>query len=282
MKNIAIIFLALALLLPMAACGEKPVTEANLRDMLQAKISEQILAFEYADYDGDGTAEAFAFVGEEQDEGGGHAGEIWFVSAGGADKLEAYDYWGLIDVFAFGGRKFAVVEQYFATGGVSRIWGVDAEDGQPYREKLSGVGGGFTQLDGSNFTLCHSALDAFCIGDMLMGRTEKPYWFFWDGQSFREHGGVPLAEQELRRLGGAAEVLDGIDGVPGEIFYRGTSGIINVNYTVPGSNGDTGNYYITLQMSEGAVTVLEEGEGRYLPALAPELAVYPKEPVTFA
>jgi len=145
------------------------------------------------------------------------------------------------------------------------------------------VGGALEQLDENNLVLYHSALDgAYMANGPLLGRTNKPYWFFWDGESFKEHGGVPLAEAELRKLGGAAEALDGIEGALGEIFYRGNSGIVNVNYSVAGSDGDVFNYYITLRIEGGAATLLEDGEGAYQAALAPELAVYPKEPVTFA
>ena len=283
MRKIAAVLLALALLPPLAGCGEKSLNEAGLRAMLEAKVTQNILAFEYDDYDGDGVFEAFAFVGDEQepDVDESYRGELWFVNAGGAKKLEAYEhgYWGLINVYAFGKNKFAVLNQYATTGGCVSVWGVHG--GKPRRESISNIGGGFTQLDGNNFTLYHSTYDFLESDGFSTGHTWKDYWFGCDGERFWEHGGVPLAEKELRKLGGAAEVLDGIDGIVGEIFYRGTSGVVNVNYTVPG-DGDVRNYYITLQIDDNRVTVLEEGEGKYQAALAPDIAVYPKEPVAFA
>ena len=283
MRKIAVALLGLTLLLPLAACGKKPLTEAELRAMLAAEVTQEILAFEYDDYDGDGVFEAFAFVGEEQepDVDESYMGEVWFVNANGAKKLEAYEhgYGGLINVCTFGKNKFAVLNQYATTGGCVSVWGV--HKGKPRMESISGVGGGLDQIDDNNFTLWHSTYDFDVTDGISTGHTWKPYWFFWDGESFREHGGVPLAEEELRRLEGAAEVLEGIYGIVGDIFYRGTSGIVNINYTILQSEGGISNFYITLRLDGSKVTVLEEGEGNYQAALAPEIAVYPKEPVTF-
>lgn len=304
MKKFALMLLVLLLLPLLAACGEddpleitttEPATEAEittgknilgeaeLRALLEAEISRQILDFAYDDYDGDGVYEAFAFVGEELDEEEGtYLGEVWFVSAKGAQKqADERDYWGLISVYAFGKSKFAVLNQYATTGGYVSVWGVHG--GKPRQESVSGAGGGFTQLDDSNFTLWHSTYDMMFDAEFGtgIGHTWKNYWFFWDGQRFHEYGGVPLAEAELRKLGGAAEVLGGIEGAIGDIFYRGTNGIINVNYTVTQGEGDVSNYYVTLQLKDGKVTVLEEDSGVYQAALAPDIAVYPKTPVKF-
>ncbi|MCL2298938.1 MAG: hypothetical protein FWC27_02175 [Firmicutes bacterium] len=281
MRKIAGALLALALVLSLAGCGEKELSEAGLRAMLDEKVNQEILDFKYDDYDGDGVFEAFAFVGEEGPPEGFY-GALWFIDAKGAQELEAseYGYSGHPGFYTFGQHKFAVLDEYRTTGGYVHVWGVHG--GKPRLESISGVGGGFTQLDGNNFTLYHSTYDIDETDGVSTGHTWKNYWFLWDGENFREHGGVPLAEKELRKLGGAAEVLDGIDGVVGEIFYRGSCGVVNVNYTVPGREGSVTNHYVTLQLKDGRAAMLEEGEGRYQAALAPEIAVYPKEPVTFA
>jgi len=281
MRKIAAAMLALALLL--AACGEGSFTEAELRGMLEAKATREILAFEYGDYDGDGVDEAFALVGAKLDDGS-IMGELWYAGPNGAQMLEASEtgYWGLIDVFVFGGRRFAVVEEYYTTGALVNLWGV--KDGQPYREKISGHGGGLKEISENSFLLYHSALDAMLDAGLgfCMGRTWKPYWFHWDGDGFREYGGTKITEEQLRRCEGAAEILDGIYGITGDIFYRG-NGIININHTVLQSEGDIGNYCVTVQLDGESVAVVETGDpsGFYLPALAPDIAAYPELPEIF-
>ena len=284
MKKFAVVLLALTLVVVSAGCGEKPLAEAELRAMMEAEVTQPILDFKYDDYGGDGAFEAFAFVGEKPDEGDGHAGEIWFVSADGAERLEASPhgtYWGLLDVLTFGGRKFVKAETYYTTGGASNLWSV--REGKPHCEAVPGSGGFLVQIDDNSFTLEHSALDAIYTDGMLMARTWKPYWFFWDGESFKEYGGVKITEEQLRKCGGASEVLDGIYGIVGDIFYRG-NGIINVNHTVLQSEGDIRNEYITLQLDGTEISIDETYEnfgGIYLPALAPDIAVYPELPGIF-
>jgi len=276
----------LALLLPLAGCGKKTFTEAGLRALLEAKVTQPILAFEYGDYDGDGTYEAFAFVGEE-DEYEGYMGAVWFVNAAGAQMLEASEtgYWQIVQTVAFGGRKFAWVEEYYATGGLVNLWSV--RDGKPCREDLSGVGGALEKLDESNLLLYHSTLDAvYSVADGIgthLGRTVKPYWFYWDGERFREYGGMPVSmaeEEKLRKLDGIAEILDSILGLVHDSYYRG-NGIINIGYFVPEGVFVTNCYYMTLQLDDDKLTVVEEGSGFYLPALAPGIAVYPDLPEIF-
>jgi len=288
MRKITLALLAL-LLLPLAGCGEEDGI-AILRSILKENTSQEILAFEYGDYDGDGTFEAFAFVGEEPDEGDGHAGEIWFVNAKGAVRLDEdrpYGTWyaGLIEIFTFGNRKFVKVEESYATAGISSFWSV--RDGKPYKENISGHGGFLDQLDDINFTLEHSALDAVYIDGMLMGRTWKRYWFYWDetSESFREYGGLEISEAQLRKCEGAAEILDEITANGcriGDILYR-ANGTINVNYTT-GAEQNESNSYTTLLLDGTKVTVddiYENVGGFYLPALAPGIAVYPDLPEIF-
>jgi len=286
MGKIAAVLLALALLLLLVACGEEPFTEAGLRALLEAQVTQEILAFEYGDYDGDGVCEAFAFVGEEQqpDVDESYKGEIWFVSAKGAQALEAYQngYGGLINVYTFGENKFAVLNQYATTGGYVSVWGVHR--GKPCNENISGVGGGMRQLDDKNFTLYHSTYDFDETDGIATGHTWKDYWFYWDGKAFHEYGGVKITEEQLRKCGGAAEALDAIlanGDTIGEIFYRG-NGMINVNH-FRACGSSRSNYFTTLQLN-GAKIIFNEVEdngGIYLPALAPDIAVYPELPEIF-
>jgi len=285
MRKIAVALLVLTLL-PLAACGEKAFTEAGLRAMLVPEVTQKILAFEYEDYDGDGTFEAFAFVGKEQepDVDESYMGEIWFVNARGAKKLEAYEhgYWGLINVHTFGKNKFAVLNLYATTGGCVSVWGVHG--GKPRHESISGVGGGLRQIDDTSFTLYHSTYDFDVTDGISTGHTWKDYWFYWDGKAFHEYGGVEITEAQLRKCGGAAKILDGIkaeDETIGEIFYR-DNGIINVNH-FKAYGSSRSNYFTILHLDGTSVTVIEaeDPSGVYQAFLAPDIAIYPKLPEIF-
>jgi len=285
MRRITIVLLGLAMLSVLTACGRKDSEDA-LRAMLEAEITQPILAFEYGDYDYDGAYEAFAFVGEEQDPemDEGYQGELWFVNAGGAEQLEAGWYWGMIDVFTFGKNKFAVLNQYAVTGGCVSVWGVHA--GEPRHENISGVGGGLRQINDSDFTLWHSTYDLTYDTEIGhgVGHTWKDYWFFWDGKAFHEYGGVNITETQLRKSEGAAEILEAIlaDGETiGDIFYRG-NGIINVNHNY-NVEADNIFHHVILQLNGTDVTVIEieADEGIYRAALAPDIAVYPELPEIF-
>ena len=314
MRKIAILLVPVLVLLLLAGCGggkpdetttsiaattemttqetstQESAEAAKLRALLEEEIDSPILAFEYDDFDGDGTCEAFAFVGEEQNpaaEDEGYKGEIWFVGADGARKAEKSPndyYWGLIDTINFGGYKFAVVTTFGQTGGLVNVWGV--RDGKPYREGISGHGYRLEPIDGKNLKLWHTTLDAGRDREfgLISGRTDKPYWFFWDeaSESFKEYGGLRIAEKQLRRCEGAAQVLDDIDAqdkLISDIFYRG-NGIINVNCFTSDPYGEDYSY-VTLLLDGTKVTVIGEDEyndGKYLAALAPEIAVYPELP----
>jgi len=288
MKKITVALLVMAMLAVFAGCGEKPLSEAELRGLLEAEITLPILDFWYDDYDGNGAFEAFAFVGEEQnpemDEG--YRGEIWFVNCDGAQQLEASPhgiYWGLIDTYRFDGRNFAAATTFAQTGGLVNIWGVYA--GEPRHESISNIGGGLKQIDDKNFTLWHSAYDFDVTDGVTTGHTWKDYWFYWDGEAFHEYGGAAVTEEQLRKCDGAAEILDAIIATGetiGDIFYRG-NGIINVNHLRTYESGRS-NYHTILQLSGTEVTVVEvEGNGGfYLPALAPGIAVCPELPEIFA
>lgn len=321
-RQITALFLALLLLPLLAACeisfGTKPATsspprtaavpdtfveavattaqvfdsEATLRAKLEAEITQPILVFEYDDFDGDGAKEAFAFVGaalNSDEYMDAYIGTVWFVSAGGAEELYEGDYWDSIQCATFGGKRFAYVELWFATGSLTKIWGV--KDGKPYEAEV-GYGGGFRPLDDKNATLVMEAYDMIFMEDMWTGHTYKPYWFYWDGQAgaFKEYGGVAITEAQLRKCAGAAQVLDGIqaDGAAlGDIFYRG-NGVINVNYSKAYEDG-AAYYYATLQLNGTSVSVMEDsGEksidlgGSYQAAMNPDIAVYPALPTIFS
>ena len=121
---------------------------------------------------------------------------------------------------------------------------------------------------------------------MVSGHTWKDYWFYWDGESFREYGGVKITEKQLRNCEGAAAILDAIK-AEGEsindIFYRG-NGIININHSYTVEPGNVYYYHTTLQLEDAKAMKVETDEtgGIYRAALIPDIATYSDLPAIFA
>jgi len=259
--------------------AQKSLGEEELRSLLTEATQWPVLSFEYGDFGGDGISVAFAFV-EIEDREDYCEGELWFVGPEGAKKLEGGNYCLPVKMEAFGGRQFAVAEVYYSTSSMVNLWGV--KDGRAYKEEISGHGGGLQRIGEKDFTLVCSAYDANLTDGDWTGHTWKNYWFYWNGETFREYGGVKITEGQLRRCDGAA-VLDGLKAegkTIGDIFYRG-NGIINVNCVSEYGQGASYSQ-VALQLSGTKVTAVEgeyvETGGSYAAALVPGIAVYPELP----
>lgn len=165
----------LALVLCFCLCG---------RGLLPEKAWESVRA----DFDGDGVEERFELRldGEEL--------QLWFAGAGKEQRLGEE---GLIQyapeqqqnlrLLWLSQQKRAVACEVArsATSSSSVVYTVEA--GQPVQIPLDGVSD-LQQEGPGSFTGRVSVLDA---GYMLsegtrtwMGRTAKPYWFYWDGEGF--------------------------------------------------------------------------------------------------
>jgi len=300
-----------------APTTEEPTTtapisaeEAALRALLEAEISREIGSFDYDDFDGNGTKEAFAYV----------AGELWFVDADGAQQLEegVGSFGGDIKTVTFSGHKFLVVTAvragFWHPIGFVDILGV--KDGKPHAYIVSEEGGWFEQVDDTRMTIWCETWDGISFTNIdgedgiphLPSGTIKPYWFYWDGTRFREYGGVEISESQLRKCEGAAKILDDIKAqgyTIDDIYYRGND-MININYHskhagIPNeAPSQKNNYYTTLELNRntgkvklvGDIATPEEyviiyrepedkGAGIYRKALIPSIAVYPTLPAIF-
>jgi len=232
----------------------------ELEELLGQKTSEPILSFDYYDYDSDGIKEAFAFAGTAGDDSDVDPiiGELWFINDTGAQKVSDTDgYWRINEIHTFGEYTFAVLSKWFATGDLAYIYGV--RNGEPYKENISGCGGGFCQTDDVNFTMTHSAYDGIFDAGLgfSIGHTWKNYYFYWDGQttSFKEYGGLKITEEQLLQCSGAKAILDEIKAagnIIGNIYYRANN-IININYS------ESDNYGVSYK---NATLILENGSVR--------------------
>lgn len=269
MKRLWCLMVVLALIVPAEGFAEALDDAASLRELLTRTLGDNDIAqFDYGDYDGDGTREAFALVSDGVWDEDGVEGEIWFVNPDGCTRLHDMDSYLGVGRIGVGPCLYTAEIWYGGSGSTSAVWGVDGSAG------AVALGDGFEGIEGGDipneFHMYPSAFDLCPDGT---GHTWKRYYFFLDGLELKEYGGRQITRQSLEEYDGAAEILEDAEAEGwqiGEIYYR-ANGVINVNLHDEWSNDN-----LTLRV-DGYV-VMDTGErygGVYEAASGLAEAVYP-------
>lgn len=275
------IFLLIAALALANCCAwaEAPEgAEAELRARLtEASGWPKFEQFYCADYDGDGSLEAFALAGES-DDFGGYSGRLWFVSELGATPLgdeTSYLHLQIEGDAEF--KLFSAEEWHGGSGSWSHNWYV--RDAEPRELDVDSISG-FTYDGGNQFSNYPDAFDMYSDGT---GHTWKRYYYYFDPESegIREYGGLQITEEQLAEWSGAEEILEAARSrgwAIGEIYYRANS-VINVNLYQDSGARLRENDNLTLRV-EGE-RVVDTGEsysygGSYAPANDPDIAAFPE------
>lgn len=249
------------------------ISNAEILDKLIKCLNDENLIFwNYCDYDSDGENEAFAVTENGNSVSGA---DLWFINSKQITYLDKVSG-DTIFVFAANDstKYLCISSERFEN--YSRIWGVQGS--VAVEMPISNVGQQF-MLDGTdNFRLTQSALDGMSLGG---GHTHKQYYFYYDqnDKCFYEYGGTEITVNELLQFENAEKILNDIIDKGGKVtsVLKRKNNIINVNYVIPETEASQAfdwNYNITLKLYESRVCVIEENEGVYLPALVPEIAVY--------
>ncbi len=284
-----------------------PLSEAEVVKRLEALTEQPIAWISCRDYNGDGVPEGFALVGvaganywgeEEPNEDGTYEtyyGEIWYVSENGAVKLRDENYYLCPEVLTIAGEQFQKFEALYASDTQSYLYQVTNDGAQNI---LPGVVQAVSVLDDGTIEAWQSAYDI--CGDGT-GHTWKPYYFYYEN-GLKEYGGIAIEEELFRQYANADNILDPIYAAGGrvtEILYF-LNDKFYVNYQLPSDFGmDVQvNYYVEVGLDEEKpfkveavpngtlhetdwTGMIELGaycrEGVYLPAVLPEIAVYPTE-----
>lgn len=251
-------------------------------------------------------------------------GQVWFVNQDGARNISLtdshdarYAYWGVFDILlSIGEDKFfpcvkagtfvesllkneePLKNEEFYTDeelytDIVYLWGV-TPSGEPYQAEFSGYGSDILLNDYNEIELFFSTHDFYFDGCFL-GRTWKPYYFYWDGTSFKEYGGILISIDSLYSICGSQKLLEQIDTELkkivkdvqiSEIYYR-KNGVININYRCKENNSyyddydfDYATYNVTLRYEDKKLKIVSGEsdlfrEGMYRPALIPQIAIYP-------
>lgn len=316
-KKTAAIVLAAVMLLTFSGCGrqedydlfldklvgkvdmEKSIRTMNDEDDIRERLREysdgKILWFDYDDFDGDGTFEAFAFVGKAAQY---LEGVLWFVNENYAAELQTAGKWETPEIINAEGTNFLFAENY--DDGLTYVFGI--ENSKVYEAAVSGTFSSLHYAGGRDFTAKFTSYDYY--EDEAKAAEQQPstktYWFYLEGGEFYEYGADDsLKRADLREYPTGSEVIDEIykhgltagllekyypdadeetlDKIAEEAGYfhsimlRG-NGIINLNFY--GAYEDC--FYITFKINGNDIYVIDEGRGFYLPAAVESIATYPE------
>lgn len=265
------------------------MSETSYIEYLKEYVGDNILFHYYNDYDGDGTCEMFALVGDSDSDkkfiDENYWGKIWYINCDGAMEIESKDvlYWSTPDVFLFGNYSFVTFEEFYGTAGTNtHIWGV--QNGEPYQPNISGKIRGLSFNEFNEIEGIDDEFDAGKGGDEPMtGHTWKPYYFYFDGKTFREYGGIIISENDLLKIKGTNIILDEIHNSSyniSSILYR-ENGVININIFLE-EEGWITYRNINLRCSEDGFTIIPYSNdsfdlGIYKTASIPAIATYPEK-----
>ena len=268
------------------------MSESGYKNIIEEKSQNKIVYCHYNDFDSDGICEMFAIVGE--DVGDAISGEIWFANQQGADKIEeSKDYFKEPQVYLFDGDiLFIAFNEYYATGTITYLWGV--QNGKPFQPSLTEKAHGLIiNNEYKEVVVTGEAYDAQKVifdnwevlpcDEQWTGHTWNKYYYYWNGESFREYGAIEITVDELLQIDGTNELVEYIgncDATINEIYYRNNN-IFQINYQKEEREANaTITYYNNIMFRyTGKRVTLEEcefGEGIILRALNTSLAVYPE------
>ena len=268
--------------------GEIIMSEQKYIEYLQDNVDGDILFSYYNDYDGVGYCEMFALMGDNAEfaliDEGNLYGKIWFINKDGIDEVESneIEYWTSPYEFSVDNKIFIAFEKAYVTGSQTFIWGV--RDGKPYQPNISGKVHGLKINEYSEREVTHSTYDMIyekSSGSMI-GHTWKKYYFYFDGSTFREYGGINIKVEDLIKIPEVKNIVNEIYSNSYEIdsiYFRGNN-VININI-FHDSDEEIRYYNITLRYIDDKWNIvpgeyeLYYEEGHYLRAFIPTVATYP-------
>ncbi len=170
---------------------------------------DEILRFEYDDFNGDGNYEAFVFLGKEYElyDEIEYSGSFWFVSEKQCIRLDdgMRDYRSIEGSMSWGGNQKYVycITDEVITANISRVWTV--KNGKAVESRISGVGE--VRYDGKEYLeIVRDAYDGVYdqYSDSMNGHTYKPYFYKYNRtiNDFEECTSEEIDEEELKRLCG--------------------------------------------------------------------------------
>lgn len=218
--------------------------KAQSRNKLLTKVSRltssPIEKVYYADYDGNGSKEAFVVTSESYD-----TNKLYFTCDDYAVEIKAEDI-GLptyeMRIYKFEGAKHVICD----VGNKKKLFVIEAgyggsagrsicllvEDNKVYNIEIPCIG--LQQVSGKKFTIHPKVYDSAGAAkgkEPMYGSTFKAYYVRWTGSKFVEYKGKAISKARFKKFKLGKKYLSKIKKLGykiGKIYYR-TNGIINVN-----------------------------------------------------
>ena len=212
---------------------------------------DDAITYLIADYDGDGSAEGFVYVGENADEYSECYGTVYYVDDDECDVVKNGYFSGadandIFKEYTVEDRVFICLEESYTTSVNSLIYYI--EDGTYKESCISGLGYFYENTDIDGYCITYNVYDYFYDYEaghesegVFTGHTYKDYYFYYDQKSgdFKEYVGTLISEKDLAKACGfdlAAQIKS--EGYEIGDIYKRDNGIINVNYSKTTQNDD--------------------------------------------
>lgn len=270
----------------------RSASPSQLKSILAEYTAHRIISFQSLSA---GITQSAAFALDD-------GGNVWYVTASGAQKLQSDIYNSANDpsaasvLWAVDGTIIFKCEDK-PGGSSTRSYAWYLKDGVP--TKLPYVGMCLTYIGNGQFTTIGDTFDSVLTNGMKAGHTYKIYYLYWTENGLKEYGGLGITQQQLLDAKGAREILQAItrSGHTIDSIYYRANNIININYH--SGNNRNGHFdNMTLNYQNHAVTPIlanvnsdcpkEEHlneknlsdfsyGGIYRPALYSDIAAYPEK-----
>lgn len=275
---------------------------SKFKETAISAIGTDPISIDVADYDRNGTYEAFALVGRVLNEDDPmYEGEVWFVSDDGKAKIvyDNFEYWSDGEVFECQYNHYYQIHLASGSSNPSAVWTVS--DNECKEIKIfyeSGVEKFTTVSLNSHSNSVVATVNGFDAvledingTDSGTGHTHKPYFYYDTPDGIKEYGGIIITEAQLETLGGSAYIdLVKDEGYTIREIYIRENGIININFYKYDGDYFYDCNYINLKMMNHQISALNEDlfvteipneldeimcDGFYVAASVPKLATYP-------
>lgn len=276
--------------------AEEKGTEDDLRDKILTQAEGNIIWMKYDDFDGNGTKEAFAFVGNVT--ASYYEGKLWYANEDYTAELTDSGKWTTPVIISEGGGMFLFVNDFQTD--ITYVYGMD--EGKVYESAVSGMFTNLKSAGGSDFTAEFTSYDYYEADDQAEKEepTTKLYWFYIKDGEFHEYGAdATLKRADLRKYPTGGAVMDEIykTGLTSQLlekYYSGAdeetlktiaddagyfknimlreNGIINLNFY--GAYEDC--FYITFRINGSDLDIIDCGRGFYKAAAVEGIATYPE------
>ena len=188
---------------------EKQLRNVDAEEVIRDKLNEysegQTIWFQFDDFDGDGTSEAFAFCGKAGAEY--LEGVLWYVNENYAAELKESGKWENPEIVNVEDAVFLFAENY--DDGLTYVFGI--ENSKVYETAVSGMFANLEHQGGADFTAEFTSYDYYEEEELAKAEepTTKKYWFYLENGEFYEYGADDsLRRADLRKYEAGSDVID--------------------------------------------------------------------------